>query len=122
MGSPPGKIKDGRNAFIVSVAIVLFCVGTNYIGTTYGRLGELGDSFEIIGLFLALPPAISLLILSGTGMEIPSLILESLVESDIWIWIYWVLFYTFCIYFIIRSWKIFIRYRYSKKVRQQQAS
>ena len=97
-------------SFIFSTVIVSVLVGNAYMLTSIGYSGILkiiGTAILFISFFIAIPPGMVYLFFQSVGI-LPELVgRESFIESNPFLWIVCVLFYTVIIYLVLR-------YRYQK--------
>jgi len=99
------KIRDGIISFVISAVGVGGLVGNAYVVNNIGYpkgLDYIGFGIMMGSLVFAVLPGIPLLILAILGLEIPLRGRESFIELNIGLWIYFVIFYSFLIYFLLQ--------------------
>ncbi len=85
-------------SFAVSVTLVGLLVGNAYL--TY----NIGGGFEPlawVGFVVLIPPGLMYMLLSGIGIMPELRGRENFIESNPWLWIFCVIFYTIVIYVIL---------------------
>jgi len=108
------SLKKLVTSFILSVLIGGILVGNAYIQTNIGYptfLKPIGKFLIWVGLVIAIPPGFLFWILSKLGLAWELRGRETFIESNIPLWIYCVLFYTFFIYLIRFLWSYYKRKR-----------
>jgi ribose/xylose/arabinose/galactoside ABC-type transport system permease subunit len=94
-------------SFVLSTFIVGVLVGNAYIVTSIGYpvfLAPIGQFFIYVGFIFAIPPWVGFWILDKLGLAWELRGRESFIESNLALWIYCVVFYTFFIYLIRSLW------------------
>jgi len=102
-------------SFVLSAFVVGALVGNAYIVCNIGCpafFEPIGQFLVDVGFVVAIPPGFVLWVLANLGFEWQLRGRESFIESNLWLWIYCVFFYTIAIYLILSLWH---RYRLRRK-------
>lgn len=107
------KLRHFLVSFIASAVVVGILVGNAYMEFNVGypsSFRPIGEALVWVGLVFAIPPGSVLWVLDKIGLTWELRGRESFIESNPWLWIYCVAFYTFAIYSILR-----FKYRRNQK-------
>jgi ribose/xylose/arabinose/galactoside ABC-type transport system permease subunit len=99
------RLRHFFTALIAAALIVGVLVGNAYVNFNIGYpkfIRPVSDVFVLIGLVLIVPPGIMLSGLYMAGLKWELRGRESFIESNLWLWIYCVVFYTLVFYVILR--------------------